>query len=300
MAAPRASDAQQPAPVYRVATLGADHTQIWDVFQRRLRELGYVEGRNLVLEQRWSQGFVDRLPTLMAELLKIKPDVLVADMFPPTARIDPALCVPILAIGVGEQYGACRTFPVARLSPAVSAKDLSAVHLRLAKAAFPSASRVTVVTNSGRPFLVEYVSGLLAAAGSLGVAVDVLDVRVDPDLDQMLAAIRRQAPDTLIVGPSFDRPESRRQIVRYAANRRIPAIGSYLPDGVVIAADYDWVALARRAADFVDLLLKGGKPAELPADAPAKFEVTVDARLAQALGLTIPQTVLSQADRVLE
>ncbi len=300
LAAPPTAQAQQSPVVSRVATLGAEPSRVWDAFQRRLRDLGYVEGHNLILERRWSQGFAERLPALVAELLSAKPDVLVASMFPPTARISPAECVPILAIGVGEPYGACPTLPVARMSLASSAQELSATHLRLAKSAMPSASRVAVVTNSTRPFLVDYVSGLQAAAASLGVAVHVLDVGTDPDLGNLAATIARQAPDALIVGPSFSQPEHRRQIVRYAARGRIPAIGSYLADGVVIAADYDWVELARRAASLVDQFLKGVKPADLRSDAPSKFEVVVDLRAAKVLGLMIPESLLAQADQVLE
>ena len=295
------AQAQQPAPVHRVATLGADPTQIWDIFQRRLKELGYVEGQNLILERRWSAGYEDRLPTLLAELLRVKPDVLVASMFPPTARIDPAQCAPILAVGVGEPYGSCRTYPVARMSQASSAKEVSATHLRLARAIVPAASRFTVLTDSARPFLVEYVRGLEAAAASAGVTVRVIDVSGDPDLslERLAAMIKREAPDVLIVGPNFARPDSRRQIVRFATARGIPSVGSYVADGVVIAADYDWAHLARRAADFVDQLLKGAKPADLSTGAPARFEVILDERVAKILGLTIPESVLSQADRVL-
>ena len=298
VSAPLIAQAQQPAPVYRIATLGADSSNVWDTFHRRLRELGYVEGRNLILERRWSHGYEDRLPTLLTEILGAKPDVLITSTLP-TLRIDPAQCVPILAIAVWEPYGACRVFPVARMSQAASAREVSAIHLRLAKAAVPAASRFAVLTDSDRPFLVEYVRELGAAAAAAGIAVHVLDVSGDPDLGRLASAIAREAPDALIVGPSFTRPDFRRQIVRFATLKGIPSIGSYVSDGVVIAADYDWTQLARRTADFVDQLLKGTRPADLPTGAPTRFEVIVDGRVAKALGLTIPESVLSQADRVL-
>ncbi len=292
--------AQQPAAVHRIAILGADTTQVWDIFLRRLRELGHVEGQNLLIERRWSHGYEDRLPTLLGELLRVKPDVLVtSSMLPPTARIETAQCVPILTIAVSEPYGSCRAFPVARMSQAASAKDVSATHLRLARAAVPGASRFLVLTNSERPFLVEYVRELESAAASAGVALQTLDVSGDPDIGNLAKAITREAPDVLIVGPSFMRPDARRQIVRFAIARGIPAVGSYVADGVVIAADYDWADLARRAANFVDQLLNGAASADLPTDAPTRFEVIVDARVAKVLGLTIPESVLAQADRVL-
>lgn len=286
--------------MYRVATLGADPTQVWDTFQRRLNQLGYVEGRNLVLERRWSHGYEDRLPTLLAEVLRAKPDVLITSMLPPTGRVTPAQCVPILAIAVWEPYGSCPVSPVARMSQAASAREVSATHLRLTRAALPSASRLAVLTDSDRPFLVEYVRALAAAAAAAGIALHVLDVSGDPDIGRLASAITREAPDALIVGPSFMRPDARRQIVGFATARGIPSVGSYVADGVVIAADYDWIELARRAADFVDQLLKGAKPGDLSTDAPTRFEIIVDGRVAKALRLTIPESLLSQADRVLD
>ena len=292
--------AQTAAPLFRVAILGADPTQVWDAFERRLRDLGYVEGRNLVLERRWSQGYADRVPGLLADLLRGKPDVLVTDTLPRTDRIDPGQCVPLLAIGVAEPYGACPVFPVARRSLTSSAKEVSATHLQLALAAVPSASRLLVLTNSKVAFLVDYVRELQAAAKLRGVAVEVFDVSGGSSLADVTSTITRQAPDVLILGPAFDQPEVRRQIVGYATRGRIPAVGSHVMDGVVVAANYDWVDLGRRAARFVDQLLQGAKPADLPATAPPNFEVIVDQRAAKAVGLTVPASLLSRADQVLE
>ena len=292
--------AQTAAPVFRVAILGADPTQVWDAFERRLRELGYAEGRNLVLERRWSQGYADRVPRLLADLMKVKPAVLVTDTFLRTDRIDPAQCVPLLAIGVAEPYGACPIFPVARRSLTASAKEVSATHLQLAMAAVPSARRLLVLTNSKLAFLIDYVKELQAAAQPGGVAVEVFDVSGGSSLAEVTGTITRRAPDVLILGPAFDQPQVRRQIVGYAARGRIPAIGSHVADGVVVAANYDWVDLGRRAAGFVDQLLKGTRPADLPATAPTKFEVIVDRRAARAVGLTLPASLLSRADQVLE
>ncbi|PYM60721.1 MAG: hypothetical protein DMD77_00210 [Candidatus Rokuibacteriota bacterium] len=292
--------AQTAAPVFRVAILGADPTQVWDAFERRLRDLGYAEGRNLVLERRWSQGYADRVPGLLADLMKVKPAVLVTDTFLRTDRIDPAQCVPLLAIGVAEPYGACPIFPVARRSLTASAKEVSATHLQLAMAAVPSARRLLVLTNSKLAFLIDYVKELQAAAQPGGVAVEVFDVSGGSSLAEVTGTITRRAPDVLILGPAFDQPQVRRQIVGYAARGRIPAIGSHVADGVVVAANYDWVDLGRRAAGFVDQLLKGTRPADLPATAPTKFEVIVDRRAARAVGLTLPASLLSRADQVLE
>ena len=232
--------------------------------------------------------------------MKVKPAVLVTDTFLRTDRIDPAQCVPLLAIGVAEPYGACPVFAVARRSLTASAKEVSATHLQLALAAVPSARRLLVLTNSKLAFLVDYARELQAAAQPGGVAVEVFDVSDGSSLAEVTGTITRRAPDVLILGPAFDQPQVRRQIVGYAARGRIPAIGSHVADGVVVAANYDWVDLGRRAAGFVDQLLKGTRPTDLPATAPTKFEVIVDRRAARAVGLTLPASLLSRADQVLE
>ena len=199
--------AQTAAPVFRVAILGADPTQVWDAFERRLRDLGYAEGRNLVLERRWSQGYADRVPGLLADLMKVKPAVLVTDTFLRTDRIDPTQCVPLLAIGVAEPYGACPIFPVARRSLTASAKEVSTTHLQLALAAVPSARRLLVLTNSKLAFLIDYVKELQAAAQPGGVAVEVFDVSDGSSLAEVTGTITRRAPDVLILGPAFDQPQ---------------------------------------------------------------------------------------------
>src|SRR5438132_541827 len=195
-------NAQTAAPFSRVAILGADPTQVWDAFERHLRDLGYVEGRNLVLERRWSQGYADRVPGLLADLLKVKPAVLVTDTFLRTDRIEAAQCVPLLAIGVAEPYGACPVFPVARRSLTASAKEVSVTHLRLALAAVPSARRLLVLTNSKLAFLVDYVRELQAAAQPGGGAVEVFDVSGGSSLAEVSGSITRQAPDVVILGPA--------------------------------------------------------------------------------------------------
>src|SRR5262245_24480763 len=163
----------QPAAPYRVATLGADPTQVRDIFQRRLRALGYVEGQHLILDRRhlgghnlliarrWASGYEDPLPKLMAGLLRGSPDVIVASsMISADTRIEAAPCVPILVIAVAEPHGPCRTYPVARLSETASAHEVSAAHFRLARALVPSAARFAILTSADRPYLVDYVSGL--------------------------------------------------------------------------------------------------------------------------------------------
>lgn len=299
-AMPFTGAAQSPGPVAHVATLGSQPTDVWDVFERRLSALGYVEGRNLSLERRWTEGFTERVPTLMRELLRAKPDVVVTSIMPPSTGLDPGSCVPILAIGVAEPYGTCRVVPVANASAASSARLLSETHVRLATLAVPSAARMTVITDSTRPFLVEYVDGLQRAAQTRRIGVVVLDVSRESALETLVASIVRQGPDVLIVAPGFSQPHARRQVVAQARRLRIPTIGSHIVDGVVIAADYDWRELARRAADFVDQILKGATPAKLNRDVPVKFEVVVDRRAADAVGLSLPESLLRDADHVLD
>jgi putative tryptophan/tyrosine transport system substrate-binding protein len=298
--APLAAAPARAAPRYRVGIVGAEPTQVWDAFGRRLQDLGYVEGRNLILERRWFYGYPERMRSLMTELLGMKPNVLVTSMFPPAVAVDPGHCVPILLIGVGEPYGPCRIFPVVDMSFSSSAKELSAAHLRLTTTAIRSVSQIAVITDSGQSFLRDYVSGLQAAAVSSGVTVYVLDLTRTSDVDSLFAAITRQGPDAVIMAPGLAQPAFRRQIVHYLTTHRIPTIGSHVGDGVVVAADYDWVELGRRAASVVDRILTGVRPADLHLDDAAKLEVTIDLKAASAVGLTIPPSVLQQADRLLE
>jgi putative ABC transport system substrate-binding protein len=289
--------AQPSATLPRVATLGSEPTQAWDIFQRRLGELGYMDGRNVVFERRWSHGFAERVPTLVTELLNTRPDVLVTSMFPPAPPMPPAHCPPMLVIGVAEPYGACRFLPVASMSLASSARDLSGTHFRLATVAMPTVKSVAVVTDSTQPFLREYVTALKAAGAARGVLIGVLDA-TELDLDGIAAAITRLAPDVLFIAPGFSAPHIRREIVRYAARRRILTIGSHVGDGVAIAADYDWQDLAHRAANFVDRILKGGKLGELSTDASLKFEVVVDRQATTGLGLSLPESLSEPRDRL--
>jgi putative ABC transport system substrate-binding protein len=302
--APRTAEAPAAAPArtaprYRVVTVGSEPTPVWDAFTDRLRDLGYIEGRNLLVERRWFHRYPELMRSLLPEVLGTKPDVLVTSMFPPAVAVEPDHCVPIFVIGVGEPYGPCRIVPVAHTPSSSSARELSAAHLRLTTSIL-SVSRITVITDSGRPFLGDYVSGLQTAAASYGATVHVLDLNRAADRDSLFGAITRQVPDAVIVAPGLAEPESRRQIVQYLTRHRIPTIGSHVGDGAVVAADYDWVELARRAASVVDRILSGVAPADLHLDGAAKLEVTIDVKAASAVGLTIPPSVLRQADRVLE
>jgi putative ABC transport system substrate-binding protein len=288
------------SPFARVATLGSEPTPVWDVFERRLSALGYVEGHNLVLERRWSHGFTERVPGLVSEAVRSHPAVLETSMLPPMADINAADCVPILAIGVAEPYGPCRVYPVAHLSAASSARQLGETHVRLAKAAVPTATRLAVVTQSTQPFLVQYVNALRLAAESRRLELLVVDVTRDPGLETIIASIARQAPDAVVVAPGFAQPHARRQVVSQALRMRIPVVGSHLADGVVIAADYDWRHLAARAADLVDMILKGVPAARLDRDAAVKFEIVLDRRNARAIGLDLPESLVQEADRVLD
>ena len=297
---PQPAAAQTAAALPRVVTLGSEPTEVWDAFERRLNELGYVDGRTVRLDRRWSHGLSERVPALVAEALATNPDVAVASILPPNTGAASARCVPFLAIGVAEPYGACPIFPVVDLSPAASAREVSEMHVRLAVAAVPSATRMTVLTDASRPFLVHYVAGLRRAAEAHGVSLTLLDVSREPDRDGLVASLARQAPDALIVAPSFGQPHARRQMVLSASRMRIPTIGAHLMDGVVVAADYDWRELARRAASFVDRVLRGSPVSELDRRAPAKFEVVVDRRAADAVGLVLPESLVQRADRVLD
>ncbi|MGH7279446.1 MAG: hypothetical protein ACREJG_12275, partial [Candidatus Rokuibacteriota bacterium] len=287
---------QDATRVYRVGTLGAQPTAVWETFHHRLRELGYVEGHNLVLERRWSGLFPERVSALLVELSRAAPDVIVTSMYPSTDGL--AHCVPILVIGVSDPYGRCRAFPVAVV--ASSARELGEAHLRLAMLAVPAARHIVVVTDGGPGFLADYVKALEAAGARVGIGMHTLDIGQEGGLDGVAAGVARRAPDAIVVAPGIADPDSRRRLVRHFMAQQIPTIGSHIADGVLVAADYDWIALAVRAAEFVDAVLKGVPPVALERARPVALEVSLDLTAARAIGVPVSPSLREQARRLLQ
>jgi putative ABC transport system substrate-binding protein len=284
----------------------------YDAFRQELRGLGWVEGRNLVVDVRGAEGQPDRLPALVAELVAGKPDIIVA-VAPQPARAarDAAGAVPVVFVAVADPIAAGLVASLAR--PGGSVTGLSTLvpggfmgkMLQVLRDAIPTASRVAVLWSSKNPLHVALIpKELTPSAQSLGVELQMLDVTEPAGIAPAVeAAVRDRAQALLVVGdPMFHRPFGR--VAELALRARLPSL--YLDRGVVteggglISYGPDWDTMFRRAAVYVNRILKGTAPGDLPVEQPTKFDLVINLKTARALGLTIPPSLLARADQVIE
>ena len=313
-AAPPAAEAQPDPKPARVALVCGVRCEGggYDAFRQELRALGRFEGRNLFLDVRGAEGQPDRLPALIAELLAAKPDILVA-VAPQPARAakDATSTIPIVFVAVADPIALGVVTNLAR--PTGNVTGLSTLVpggfagklLALLKEAVPTASRIAVLWSSKNPLHVVLIpKELLPAAEPLGVRLQMLDVTapvgIAPAVEEATGA-RAQA--LLVMGdPMFHRPFGR--VPELALRAKLPSL--YLDRDVVavggglLSYGPDWGVMFRRAAVYVDKILKGAKPGELPVEQPTKFELVINLKTAKALGLTIPPSLLVRADQVIE
>ena len=315
IAAALAAEAQQAGKIPRVGGIGigspASGGHLVDAFREGLREGGYVEGRSLVLDVRWAEGRLDRLPELVADLLRLQVELIATTCGPPLTAIRQAsLTIPVViaacanpaALG-GEIASPARpggnTTGLTLLGP-----ELAGKRLQLLKEAVPRVSRPALLTST---LYAPYVDTLLrsthTAATSLGVHVQSFELRGRDDFDRVAAEIVKARSDALIV--VFDALTFllRHRIAEFAAANKLPAIyevREFAEAGGMMAYGPHLPDLFRRAAFFVDKILKGAKPRDLPVEQPTKFELVINTKTAKALGLTIPPVVLLRADHVIE
>ena len=312
---PPDAQAQPAAPGARVGLLSgnlATGLHLIEAFRDGLRDLGYVEGRNLVTEMRDAQGALERLPALAAELVALRVDVLV------TTGRDGALAgkqatttVPVVAVVVGDPVGLGLVASLARPGGNMTgfsnmAPELVAKCLEQLKHAVPHARRVAVLRQRGA-FSERAANDMLrnaeAAGRTLGVQLQVVDVRGPDEFTTAFAEMSRGRAEALIVlgSPMFFRARAR--VVEFAAKNRLPAMyqeREFVEAGGLMAYGTDYVDMFRRAPTYVDKILKGAKPGELPVVQPTKFELVINARTARALGLTIPPSLLARAHHIIE
>ena len=314
LAAPLATAAQQAAKPARIALVCGARCEGggYDAFRQALRELGRVEGRDLVVDVRGAEGRADRLPTLVAELLAAKPDLIVAVAPQPALAAKGATStIPIVFVAVADPVALALVTNLAR--PGGNVTGLSTLAgggfmgklLEILKETVPTASRIAALWNSKNPLHVRLIpKELLPAAEPLGVRLQMLDVTepggIAPAID---AAVRERAHALLVLGdPMFHRPVGR--VPELALRARLPSL--YLDSDVVLAGggllSYgpDWGMMFRRAAIYADQILKGAKPGDLPVEQPTKFALAVNLRTARALGLVVPPSLLLRADQVVE
>ena len=317
-AVPLAGEAQQPTKIARIGYLvtgsleSPEKRVTLDAFRQGLRERGYVEGQNILIEYRSAAGKLERFPTLASELARLKVDLIVAVNTPAARAAKQATTViPIVTPVMGDPLRDGLVASLARPGGNITGltflgPELVVKRLDLLKQALPRVSRVAAIWHPGayaehttRTMLQEAEAG----ARTLGVQLQLVEVRGPDELDRAFSTMTRERAEAVFVFPSTILFNERRRIVDLAARHRLPAMyqaREFVELGGLIAYGASIPDLFRRSATHVDKILRGAKPADLPVEQPTKFELAVNLKTAKALGLTIPQPVLLQADQVLE
>ena len=313
LAAPLAAEAQQAAKIARIGFLTpAADPRLREAFHQGQRDLGYVEGRNLVIEIRSAEGKFQRLPALAAELVALKVDVIVVGGTPAALAAKQATTIlPIVVSAASDLVASGLVTSLTRPGGNVTglsmlSSDLVGKCLELLKQAVPGVSRVAVLWQPG--VLDEHtekdiLKGAEVAARALGVQLQFVEARGPKDFDRAFSEITRARSGALTVLPSSMFLSERRRLVDLAAKNRLPAVyfvREFVDAGSFMSYGPNLPDLSRRAATYVDKILKGAKPGDLPIEQPTKFELVINLKTAKALNLTIPQSLLQRADQVIE
>jgi len=307
-------EAQQAKKVPRIGYLSSAAAEIdksrFAGFQEGLRELGYVESKHIVIEKRYTAGQTEKLSELAMELVGLKADVLVVHGGAPAvhAAKKATSTIPIVMIAHPDPVGDGLIASLAR--PGGQVTGLSDLHsvlvtkrLELMKDVVPSASRVAVLLNPTTPTQLSQLKDIQAVAPGLGVTILSLPVTGPDEIDRAFTTIRKERPGGLVVLGDPLLGTHRKQIFDLAAKSRLPAFyshGQWVEAGGLMSYGAHFPGLWRRAATYVDKILKGSKPADLPVEQPTKFEFVINLKTAKQIGLTIPPNVLARADRVIK
>ena len=314
---PLAAEAQPPGNIPRIGWLalgspGANPN--YDAFLQGLRDLGYVEGRSIAMEPRWAERQPERLPALAAELAQLPVDVLVTfTSYAAHAAQHTTTTVPIVMVYPRDPLGTGLVASLARpggnlTGLTLMSAELGGKRLELLKEAIPSLARVAVLWNAGFTPMTHIVRQIQAAAPVLGVTVQPLGVHEAQEIDSALATLTAERPDALFMIADVLTRRHIEQVVAFAAQHQIPTMfegrGPVAEEGPVATGGLmsygpSLTDAYRRAAYYVDRILKGTKPGDLPVEQPMKFELVINLKTAQELGLTIPPTILFQADEVI-
>ena len=311
---PLAAHAQQIAKVPRVGWLSpgsaTSDENFLASFRDGLRELGWVAGQNIAIESRWADGRFERLPDLAAELVRLKVDVIVANVTQASLAAKRATgTIPIVMVGVGDPLGGGLVDNLARPSgnvtgPSSMLAEASAKQLALLKETVPGASPVAVLWNPANPvWQAAALKQTDAAARALGLRVQLVEARGPDELDGAFAAMTRERAGALFVPADIIFVRHAQRMADLAAKHHLPAMFGFrehVEAGGLMSYAASFAVMFRRAAAFVDKLLKGAKPADLPVEQPTKFELVINLKTARALGLTVPRSVLLRADEVIQ
>jgi putative ABC transport system substrate-binding protein len=306
------TQAQQPNKIPRIGYLTANSpsavsTRI-EAFRQGLHELGYVEGKYILIEWRYADGKPDRLPALAAELVHLKVDIIVSASPPATRAAKGATStIPIVMTQDSDPVANGFVASLARPGENISglsalAPELSGKRLELLKEIVPRLSRMAVLGTSTEPGNAQSLKEVERAARAFGVKLQYLDVLARKDIETVFRAARRDHAESLLVLPSAVFILQRTQIADLAVKSRLPAMyfrDIFVDGGGLMSYGANLSDLDRRAATYVDKILKGAKPADLPVEQPTKFELVINQSAAKQIGLTIPPGLLARADRVI-
>jgi putative ABC transport system substrate-binding protein len=311
LAAPIALEAQQPGKMYRIGMLertsAAVNAANLDGFRQGLRELGYIEGKTLLIEYRSSDGRDERYPGLAAELVRLKVDLIVTRGTPAALAAKQATAtIPVVITGTGDPVGQGIVASLARpggnitgLSAQVT--DIYAKRVQILKELVPRVVRVAALFNMSNPAIPQAWKDAETSVRSLGMQPQLLDVRKPEDLGPAFDSAIKQRADGLVVGLDTLTQANQRLIVDLAAKHRLPAVYASMEfAGGLVVYGVNYPDHYRRAATFVDRIFKGVPPGDLPMEQPTKFELIINLKTAKALGLMIPQSLLLRADQVIE
>jgi putative tryptophan/tyrosine transport system substrate-binding protein len=308
-----AAQAQQTGNVYRIGFLGnstaALEANLVGPFREGLRDLGYVEGRNVLIEYRWAEGKYDRFPALIGELLALKVAVIVTAGTPATLAVKKATTsVPLVMSAVGDPVGAgivpSLSHPGGNITGLTAiSTEMDAKRLELLREVVPSVSYIALLWNAASPLQVLAEKQVQAAAQVLRMRVLSLGVKTEEEIKSALAVMARERPDALLVLADRLLLHHRALIMDFATRHRLPGVHAYrelVEAGGLMSFGPSYADMHKRAAYFVDRILKGAKPGDLPVERPRTFELVINLKVAKALGLTIPQSVLLRGTEIIQ
>lgn len=312
LAASLRSFAQQQK-TYRVGILSvgspASAKSAIEAFVQGLRDLGYVEGKNISIERRFAEGNRDRLPALATELVQLKVDVILAtSSFAVQAARQVTSTIPIVMTGVGNPVGSGFVASLSRPGGNITGLsnvsiDVSSKYLELLHAAVPNLSRVALMINPAHPNHPTVLKQVQAGGKLIDVKILPFEVSVISEIERALGAIMRERPSALIVPPDPSFPIKERQIAEFAVKNRLPTMFGFqsaVEAGGLMSYQPNNSDMYHRAAALTDKIFKGTRPGDIPVELPTRFELALNLKTAKALGLTVPQELLLRADKVIE
>lgn len=313
LAAPPVAEAQPAKKVPRVGWLGlprqAANADIIGAFREGLRQLGHTEGQDIAIEYRFADGRAERLSSLAVELVNLDVDaIVVIGSQAATAAKQATTTIPIVMVSVGDPVGTGLVTSLAKPGGNITGLsaghgDISAKWLELLREVVPRASRFGYLDDPNSPMAPIFLRQILGAARTLGVSVQVFPVTKPDDVEPQLTAMTRAGVQAVVVGPNPVPRARQKEIVAFAARNRLPAMyggRDYVGAGGLMSYNPDRLDMARQGALYVDKILRGARPADLPVMEPTKIELVINLKAAKALGLTIPPAVLLRADEVIQ